>query len=173
MLALDGSAFTGAVSVYVTVDAGTQAIGSVGSGACTHEGNGYHTYAPAQAETNGDLVGFTFVGSGAANSTVQVFTKAGDAFTRLGAPVGASISADLAAVPTALQNADALLNRDMSAVSDTTARSPLNALRFLRNKWAVAGSTLTVNKEDDTTAAWTAAVSTAPGADPISGADPA
>lgn len=72
--ATDGSAFTGAVTVSVTGDAGTQATGSVGSGACTHEGNGYHTYAPAQAETNYDLIGFTFTGSGAVPVTVQVRT---------------------------------------------------------------------------------------------------
>lgn len=72
--ATDGSAFTGSVTVYVTGDAGTQAAGSVGSGACTHEGNGYHTYAPAQAETNYDLVAFTFVGTGAIPATVQVYT---------------------------------------------------------------------------------------------------
>lgn len=73
--ASDGSAFTGSVTVYVTLDAGTQAIGSVGSGVCTHEGNGYHTYSPSQAETNGDLVAFTFIGTGAVPGTVQVFTS--------------------------------------------------------------------------------------------------
>jgi len=73
--ATDGSAFTGSVTVSVTVDAGTQATGSVGSGACTHEGNGYHTYAPAQAETNGDLIAFTFTGTGAVPQTVQVYTR--------------------------------------------------------------------------------------------------
>lgn len=73
--ASDGSAFTGSVTVAVTIDAGTQATGSVGSGACTHEGNGYHTYAPAQAETNGDLVAFTFTGTGAIPATVQVYTS--------------------------------------------------------------------------------------------------
>lgn len=72
--ASDGSAFTGAVTVLVTGDAGTQATGSVGGGACTHEGNGYHTYAPAQAETNYTLVAFTFTGSGAIPTTVQVYT---------------------------------------------------------------------------------------------------
>ncbi len=96
--ATDGSNFTGAVTVYVTGDAGTQAAGSVGAGACTHEGQGYHTYAPAQAETNYDLIAFTFVGSGAVSATVQIFTRAGDSFTRLGAPAGASVSADIAAV---------------------------------------------------------------------------
>lgn len=57
-----GSAYTSTVTVYVTGDAGTQALGSVGSGVCTHEGNGYHTYSPSQAETNYDIVAFTFVG---------------------------------------------------------------------------------------------------------------
>src|SRR5512141_2186632 len=72
--AADGSAFTGAVTVYVTLDAGTQAQGSVGSGACAHEGNGDHTYAPAQAETDGVLCAYTFIGTGAVPATVQVFT---------------------------------------------------------------------------------------------------
>lgn len=76
--ATDGSAFTGAVTVFVTGDAGTQATGSVGSGACTHEGNGYHTYAPAQAETNYTIIAFTFTGSGAVPVTVQVFTTGYD-----------------------------------------------------------------------------------------------
>ncbi len=73
--ATDGSAFTGSVTAYVTLDAGTQAIGTVGSGACAHEGNGYHTYAPSQAETNGDLVAVTFIGTGAIPTTVQVYTS--------------------------------------------------------------------------------------------------
>jgi hypothetical protein len=101
--ASDGSAFTGSVTVYVTGDAGTQAVGSVGSGACTHEGNGYHTYAPAQAETNYDLIAFTFIGTGAIPATVQIFTgypQTGDNYARLGAPAGASVSADIAAVKT-------------------------------------------------------------------------
>lgn len=99
--ASDGSAFTGPVTCHVTGDGGTQATGSVGSGACTHEGNGFHTYAPAQAETNYDHVAFTFVGTGAVPATVQIYTtfpQTGDNFARLGAPVGASVSADIAAV---------------------------------------------------------------------------
>lgn len=75
-------------------------------------------------------------------------------------------------VPTANQNADALLKRDMSGVTGEAARSPLNALRFLRNKWAVSGSTLTVFKEDDASTAWTGTVSTDAGADPVTGSDP-
>ena len=71
--AADGSAFTGTVTVYVTGDGGVQAIGSVGSGICTHEGNGFHTYTPAQAETNYNHIGFTFIGEGAIPATIQVY----------------------------------------------------------------------------------------------------
>lgn len=101
--ASDGTAFTGSVTVYVTGDGGTQALGSVSSGACTHEGNGFHTYAPAQAETNYDHVAFTFIGTGAIPATVQVFTtfpQTGDSYARLGAPAGASVSADIATIDT-------------------------------------------------------------------------
>jgi len=107
--AADGTAFTGSVTVYVTGDAGTQSVGSVGSGACTHEGNGFHTYAPAQAETNYDHIAFTFIGTGAIPATVQLFTtfpQTGDSFARLGAPAGASVSADIATVDS---NVDAIL----------------------------------------------------------------
>ena len=72
--------------------------------------SGYHTYAPAQAETNYDLVAFTFTGSGAVPRTVQVWTRAGDAYTRLGAPSGASVSADLAAVTSALSTVDGVVD---------------------------------------------------------------
>ncbi len=75
--------------------------------------------------------------------------------------------------PTATEVADALLNRDMSLVSDTNARTPLNALRFLRNKYSVAGSTLTVTKEDDSTSAWTSTLTSDAAADPVTGSDPA
>lgn len=70
----DGTAFTGTTTIYVTGNAGTQAIGSVGSGICVSEGNGFHTYVPAQAETNYDHIGFTFIGTGAIPATIQVFT---------------------------------------------------------------------------------------------------
>lgn len=146
--ASDGSAFTGSVTVYVTGDGGTQAVGSVGSGACTHEGNGFHSYAPAQAETDYSHVAFTFVGTGAVPVTVQVY-------------------------PVELNNyADALLKRDMSAVTGEAARSPLNAFRYLRNKWSIAAGNLTVTKEDDTTVAWTATLTTSASAEAVTALDP-
>ena len=68
--------------------------------------------------------------------------------------------------------ADAILKRDFSAVSGEASRSMLNAMRILRNKWDVASGTLTVKKEDDSTTAWTAAVTSNAAAEPIIGSDP-
>ena len=71
--AADGTAFTGTVTVLITIDNGTQSAS--GGTAPAHEGNGYHSYTPTQAETNGDHIAFTFTGSGAVPATVQVFTS--------------------------------------------------------------------------------------------------
>lgn len=73
-LAATGADFTGTVTVYITLDAGTQTIGSVGAGVCTAEGNGLYTYLPTAAETNGAVAMFTFVGVGAITRTVTVET---------------------------------------------------------------------------------------------------
>lgn len=114
--AADGSAFTGAVTVAVTIDAGTQATGSVGSGACTHEGNGYHTYAPAQAETNGTLIAFTFTGTGAVPATVQVFATGYD-------PTAAQVPANV----TQIEGADPT-DTIRDAVVDDATRIDASAL---------------------------------------------
>jgi hypothetical protein len=68
--------------------------------------------------------------------------------------------------------ADALLKRDWTSVTGEAARSVLNALRFLRNKWSLSGTTLTVTKEDDSTSAWTGTVTSSESANPITGNDP-
>lgn len=97
--ASDGTAFTGTVSVDITEDGGTQ-TGGAGTGP-THEGNGYHGYVPTQGETDADHIAFTFTGTGAIPVTIQVFTdfpQTGDNFARLGAPAGASVSADIAVI---------------------------------------------------------------------------
>lgn len=79
--------------------------------------------------------------------------------------------------PDAANNvADALLNRDMATGTDSgtsTIRTVRQALRFLRNKWTLTSTTLSVKKEDDTTESWTATVTTDGAAAPIIGNDPA
>lgn len=72
--------------------------------------------------------------------------------------------------------ADAMLDRNMATGTDSgsaTVRTMRQALRFLRNKWSISGTTLTVTKEDDTTASWTSTVTTSAGADPVTANDPA
>lgn len=71
--------------------------------------------------------------------------------------------------------ADAFLDRDMATGVDSgspTVRTVRQALRFLRNKWSIGAGTLTVTKENDTTASWTAAVTQTAG-NPVSEIDPA
>jgi hypothetical protein len=68
--------------------------------------------------------------------------------------------------------ADKVLNRNVSGGSDA-GRTVKQALHFLRNRWSVATGTLTVYDTDDTTPSWTGTVTGTPGADPITGNDPA
>jgi hypothetical protein len=142
----DGTDVTsGTTTVYVTLDGGTQ---SAGSGTVTHEGNGTWNYAPTQAETDAGHAVFTFVNSAAVSAAINVY-------------------------PTVLNDyADALLKRDWTSVTGEAARSVLNALRFLRNKWSISGSTLTVTKEDDTTTAFTSALTSSPTAEGVTASDP-
>ena len=71
--------------------------------------------------------------------------------------------------------ADAILNRDLATGTDsgsTTVRTVRQALRFLRNRFAIVAGTITVYKEDDATTSWTGAVGTTAG-DPVTSIDPA
>lgn len=120
--------------------------------------------------TNNDKTGYTA-------STVS--DKTGYALTAAYDPAKtASQAGDAMALTTGERNstADALLNRDMSTGADngsTTVRTMRQALRFLRNKWSISGTTLTVTKEDDSTASWTSTVTTDAAANPITANDPA
>ncbi len=80
------------------------------------------------------------------------------------APDNAGISAiesSVGSLPTATQNADALLKRDWSSVTGEASFSALNALRFLRNKVdASSGTSEIVYKEDGSTTAWSQSITT-------------
>lgn len=67
----------------------------------------------------------------------------------------------------------ALLKYDMSTVADEAARSPVNALRALRNKTVIGSGTITVYKENDSTEAWSGTATSDAGASPITSIDPA
>lgn len=106
-------------------------------------------------------------------SAAQVRTELAVELGRLDEAVSTRLaSAGYTTPPTAVENADAYLKRDMAAVTGEASRSPLNALRFSRNKFTVIDDVLTVYKEDDTTIAWTAVITKTAG-NPVSASDPA
>jgi len=72
----DGSdVTTGTPVVYYKIDNGSQ---GTGTGTITHEGNGSWSYAPTQAETNGNHVAFTFTLSGAVSQLLNLYPVAFD-----------------------------------------------------------------------------------------------
>lgn len=165
--ASDGSAFTGSVTVSVTVDRGTQATGSVGSGACAHEGLGFHSYGPAQAETNGDHIAFTFTGTGAIPVTVQIYTQivqptAAEIADAVSTEIATTITnvadlvTDLTTANIGIASIESSLGDALpdSVPADGTRPSMKQALymvtQFLMER-SVSGTTLTVKKADGTT----------------------
>lgn len=67
--------------------------------------------------------------------------------------------------------ADSFLARSIAKNADG-GRTVQDALRALRNRSLLAGSTLTVYTEDDVTSAWTASVATTSSSNQITGIDP-
>lgn len=94
-------------------------------------------------------------------SSAQVQTAADAALTAYGAATIANqttINDNVLAVPTANENADALLTRDLTAVATPASRSLFNAIRKLMNRVGISAGTLTVYQEDDATPAYTQTV---------------
>jgi hypothetical protein len=150
--------------IKLIVNGGASANKNSGGG--THRANGVYgvTFDATDTATVGELE-VSVVVAGA----LPVFDK----WTVVEEAVYDALYAAAApGIPTATENADALLKRDMSAVSGEAARSPLNALRWLRNKWVISAGTLTVYKENDTDAAWVATTTQTAG-NPTTGIDPA
>lgn len=91
------------------------------------------------------------------------------------ANLDATVSSRLAAAayttpPTAVQNADALLGRNIDGGANG-GRSVTEALSLLRNKTIIAAGVLTVYEQDGTTPMWEANVTTAAG-DPLTSVSP-
>ena len=120
--------------------------------------------------------------SAAVTVSAAVLSIAAGAITSTAFGAGAVDAAAIAAnaigsseFATTAQNAvaDAVLLRDLATGASATDRNVQNALRALRNKTSISGTTLTVTQEDDSTAAWTATITTSSGLSPISAVDPA
>ncbi len=127
-----------------------------------------------------DVVSASHVGAGTTGLALASAASAGDPWATaipgaysagtagfiVGNNLNATVSSRLAASgytvpPTAVENCDAALKRDWTAVSGEASRSTLNALRFLRNGVdASSGTTMFVKKEDDTTTAWSQPITT-------------
>lgn len=160
----DGSAVTtGTTLVYVLGDGAVQVLGEgtgSPSGQAVHEGQGVWSYTPTQADTNYDNVVFTFVNSAAINASIQIYTsfpQTGDNYARLGAPAGASVSADVAAVKAVLPSA--LVSGRIDASVGAMAANVLTAT-------AIAADAITDAKvaSDVTIASVTGAVGSVTGA---------
>jgi hypothetical protein len=120
-----------------------------------------------------DQLTFTIANRVDANA-LQVGDKTGYAIGTGGISSSAfaanAIDAAALATDAAAEIADKLLGRNIAGGVDG-GRTVRDALRMLRNKRAVAGGTLTVYQEDDSTSAWTATVTTAAG-NPVTTIDP-
>lgn len=168
---------TGAVgSVTGAVGSVTGSVGSVTGAVGSVTGNVGGSVAGSVGSVSGAVGSVTgavgsVTGNVGGNVTGSVGSVAAGGITAASIATGA-LDADSIAADALTAIADAILKRDFSAITGESARSLLNAARFLRNKWSVSGTTLTVTKEDDATSAWTSALSTDAAADPITGSDP-
>jgi len=153
-----GGNLTGSVG-SVAGNVGGDVVGSVGSVLGNLGGNVVGSVASVVGNVGGDVVG-------------TVASVVGN----VGGNVVGSVNAVIDPVDlTTAGNeaiADAILLRNIAGGSNS-GRLVREAFYFLRNRWTVSAGTLTVFQNDDTTSAWTATVTGTPGADPITGNDPA
>jgi len=174
----------GTMTRAISIDGG--AVDTTPDNAITEEDTTYGqiSWVLSAAEMNGDAIWVYAKDdtSGCVPFTCTLYTSAqtlddveglvDGVESTLGTPAGASLAADIADLPTAAENADALLGRNIGGGS-STGRLVKDALRFLRNKWSITGTTLTVYQEDDSTSAWTSTLATSQSAEGITESDPA
>lgn len=133
-----------------------------------------HELQPAVID-NTHFADSTLVIGSAAGTGVKIYLDANS----ITAGVIANNAIDAAAIATDADEAiaDAILNRNIAGGGNgtgaTTDRTVRSALRALRNKSEIVGSTLTVYTENDAGTAWTASVTTNASANPVTGIDPA
>lgn len=162
---------TGAVG-SVTGNVGGNVVGTVGSvvGAV---GSVTGAVGSVTGNVGGNVTGTVGSVVGAVGSVTG--NVGGNVSGNVTGSVGSVVAGVALTVSERNSTADAILDRDMSVGVDSgspTVRTMRQALRFLRNLWAISGGTLTVTKEDDTTTSWTATVTQTAG-NPVSKIDPA
>lgn len=171
---------TGNVGGNVTGSVGS-VVGAVGSVTGNVGGNVVGTVASVVGNVGGNVVGTvaSVVGNVGGDLVGDVQGNVDGSVGSIGVGGIDSMSFAAGAIDAAALAQDALdavsesvLAYDWDGFTGEADRSVLNALRFLRNKWGIAAGTLTVTKEDDSTTAWTGAVTTA-ASDPVTAIDPA
>lgn len=138
------------------------AVGTAGAGLTAITGAKLHSDYDAAKSAAPAGAAMTLT---AAYDAAKTAAAAGAKMDLIDAPNGTAVAAMAVAL------LDTLLSEgDADALNARTVRS---ALRAIRNKSGTVGGTLTVCKEDDTAAAWTAAVTEDASAEPITEIDPA
>lgn len=131
---------TGTPAVYFTVDGGSQ---GTGAGTSTHEGNGQWSYAPAQAETNGNHVAFTMILANAIAQTVNTWPVSFDPTNAATMGTTLATAANLATVDTVVDGIRVVTDNlpeagALTTISADTAR--LTAARAaVLTDWADGG----------------------------------
>ena len=157
-----------------------QQVSTVGGGGGGITAADVWTYSGTRSLT--DKTDFSLATSQTFNTTGSVGSVTGSVGSVSGAVTVGTVNADVInatalSADACAEIADAILNRNIAGGGNgtgaTTDRTVRSALRALRNKSAIVGSTLTVYDENDSGTAWTAAVSTTAGANPVTGIDPA
>jgi len=122
------------------------------------------------AITNAKFAAGAIDAAAIADSAIDANTFAAGAITAAAIATGA-IDADALASDAANEIADALLARNIAGGS-STGRIVTDALRALRNRVVVDGTTITVYQEDDTATAWSGAATRDAGLDTLKEINP-
>lgn len=154
----NGGTLTGSFTGGITGNITGNLSGSVGS-----------VTAGVTVTTNNDKTGYSLSQAFPANFAALGINGSGHILN----VVTCAVNSDFVTPPTANENADALLKRDWAAISgEPAARSTLNALRAIRNKFYRDGDYYRFTKEDDNAIAWSALATTDVAGVPVIGLDP-
>jgi hypothetical protein len=123
---------TGVTVVYVTIDGGTQALGT---GVVQHEGNGEWTYFPLQSETDGNHLSYKFINAAAISVNIQIYTEPElGTYPTITASAGVSVTSYNDILTLALGEINAIDPGDTPSSSDIeTARQYFN---LMVDQWA-------------------------------------
>ncbi len=120
---------------------------------------------------SGTIANTTNITAGTVTTATNVTTVNGLAANVLTATSIASdaITAAKVASDVGPEFALAFLKYDFTGITGEASRSVLNSLRFVRNGFTISGSTMTILKEDDSSAAYTRTLTSDAAADPVTG----